>query len=49
VLGEWADFEDGLIPLSWVRQANARWLAWREAGGKEPGGRRIIGVDVARG
>jgi len=48
VLGEWADDESGLIPLSWIREANARWHAWKEPGGKEPGGRRIIGVDVAR-
>lgn len=48
VLGEFTDSEDGLIPLSWVRAANARWHEWFEAGAREVGGRRIIGVDVAR-
>lgn len=48
VLGEFVDSEDGLIPLSWVRAANARWHTWHETGAREVGGRRIIGVDVAR-
>jgi hypothetical protein len=57
VLGEWADSEDGLIPLSWVRAAHARWHEWNDAvqerrqrghGPVEPPGRRIFGVDVAR-
>lgn len=48
VLGEFVDSEDGLIPLSWVRAANARWHTWHDAGAREVGGRRIIGVDVAR-
>lgn len=57
VLGEWADSDDGLIPLSWVRAAHARWHAWHDAnedrkarglGPVEPPGRRIYGVDVAR-
>lgn len=48
VLGEFVDSEDGLIPMSWVRAAHARWHAWHDAGAKEVGGRRIIGVDVAR-
>lgn len=48
VLGEFVDSEDGLIPLSWVRAANARWHAWHESGAAEQPGRRIIGVDVAR-
>jgi hypothetical protein len=48
VEGEFVDAEDGLIPLSWVRAANARWHAWRDSGSPEVGGRRIIGVDVAR-
>lgn len=57
VLGEWADSDDGLIPLSWVRAAHARWHAWNDAnedrraaghGPVEPHGRRIYGVDVAR-
>lgn len=48
VEGEFVDSEDGLIPLSWVRAANARWHTWNDAGAAEVGGRRIIGVDVAR-
>lgn len=48
VLGEFVDSEDGLIPLSWVRAANQRWHTWHDAGAREVGGRRIIGVDVAR-
>ncbi len=48
VLAEFADSEDGLIPLSWVRAAVLRWQAWHDAGEREVGGRRIIGVDVAR-
>lgn len=56
VLGEFADSVDGLIPLSWVRAANARWHAWNERRldelarhgvAPEPPGRRIYGVDVA--
>lgn len=53
VLGEFADAEEGLIPLSWVRAAQARWEAWRERADAspvtvEPPGRRVLGVDVAR-
>lgn len=57
VLGEWADSDDGLIPLSWIRAAHARWHAWNDAneerrarghGPVEPPGRRIYGIDVAR-
>lgn len=57
VLGEFADSEDGLIPLSWVRAAHHRWHAWNDAnearkerghGPVEPHGRRLYGVDVAR-
>lgn len=48
VLGEFADSEDGLIPLSWTTAAQRRWDMWQEAGGLERPGRRIIGVDVAR-
>lgn len=47
VLGEFADSDDGLIPLSWVAQANLRWHAWKDAGGQEVGGRRIFGCDPA--
>jgi hypothetical protein len=45
VLGEFADDEDGLIPLSWVSAANARWNAWNE-GRRELTGRTVLGVDV---
>lgn len=48
VLGEFADSEDGLIPLSWVTAAQRRWDSWHEAGAFEQPGRRIIGCDVAR-
>lgn len=47
VLGEFADSDDGLIPLSWIAQANKRWADWKDAGGHEPGGRRVISVDPA--
>jgi len=40
--------EDGVIPLSWVEQANERWRTWDEAGRQVPEGRRTCGVDVAR-
>ncbi|PSK57969.1 hypothetical protein B0E38_01814 [Streptomyces sp. 111WW2] len=50
VLGEFhASDEDSVIPLSWVEAAVERWHAWNEAGRPEPEGRRVIGVDVARG
>ena len=33
VLGEFADAsDDGVIPLSWVEAAHARWAAWAESG-----------------
>lgn len=48
VLGEFADSEEGLIALSWVRQAVARHREWEEAGRPNITARRIIGVDVAR-
>lgn len=47
VLGEFADRDDGLIPMSWVSQAQRRWQDWHDAGQHEPGGRRIISVDPA--
>lgn len=46
VLGEWADDEDGLIPLSWVKAANQRWSDWQDAGAPQPPGRTVFGVDV---
>lgn len=48
VLGEFADSEDGLVPLSWVAAAHRRHAAWLEAGAQERPGIRIIGCDVAR-
>jgi hypothetical protein len=49
ILGEWGDAEDGLIPLAWLTQAVARWRDWHETEReREPPGRRIFGVDVAR-
>jgi hypothetical protein len=49
VLGEFSTSdEDGLIPLAWVEQAVERWRVWDEAGRPTPGGRLILGVDVAR-
>jgi hypothetical protein len=45
ILGEWADDEDGLIPMSWVIDANARWHAWNESR-RELVGRTVLGVDV---
>lgn len=49
VLGEFSTSdEDGLIPLSWVEAAVERWTAWKESGAPQPGGRLILGVDVAR-
>lgn len=47
ILGEFADRDDGLIPLSWVAQAQRRWQVWHDDGEHQPGGRRVIGVDPA--
>lgn len=47
VMGEFADRDDGLVPLSWVAQANVRWNAWHDKGEPEVGGPRIISCDVA--
>jgi len=50
VLGEFANAEDGLIPLSWIQAAQHRWAAWNETfdGSHQPPGRTVYGVDVAR-
>lgn len=48
VLGEFADSDDGLVPLSWVSQSHLRWAAWHDKGEPEVGGPRIISCDVAR-
>lgn len=49
VLGEFASSaEDGVIPLGWVEQANARWQTWDESG--RPGAEITgVGADVGRG
>jgi hypothetical protein len=50
VLGEFADADDGLIPLSWIQAAQHRWTEWNASydGTHQPPGRNIFGVDVAR-
>lgn len=49
VLGEFhAGDEDAVIPLQWAEAAVERWHAWNDAGRSDPGGMRLIGVDVAR-
>lgn len=49
VLGEfYSSDEDGVIPLSWIEQANERWLTWTAEGKPQQAGRRTVGVDVAR-
>lgn len=48
VLGEFADSEDGLVPLSWVTAAQQRWRAWDDSGQPPQPGRLVLGVDVAR-
>lgn len=49
VLGEFhAGDEDAVIPLAWAEAAVERWHAWDEAGRPDPGGLRLVGVDVAR-
>lgn len=51
VLGEFADVSDeGIIPLSWIRKAIERYIAWKNAGSKLPDyGIWAIGCDIARG
>ncbi len=48
VLGEFADSEDGIVPLSWVTAAQHRWHTWNDAKQPAQPGRFIVGVDVAR-
>lgn len=48
VLGEFAEDEDGVIPLAWIEAAVERWNVWRDAG--SPAGRQTaIGIDVGGG
>lgn len=50
VLGEFhADDEDAVIPLAWLEAAVERWHAWDDAGRPPVDGKRVLGVDVARG
>jgi hypothetical protein len=50
VLGEFhAADEDTVIPLAWAEAAVERWHAWDAAGRPPVTGRRVLGVDVARG
>jgi hypothetical protein len=49
VLGEFAENEDNLIPLSWVVAANRRWIKWNEGTPHKWDlltGMTIFGVDV---
>lgn len=50
VLGEFADTsEDGMIPLSHIRLAVARWGVWMKSGHTLPSDcKTVIGVDTAR-
>lgn len=48
VLGEFADADSGLIPLSWINAAQTRWREWKANGSPEPAGRTIWSCDVAR-
>lgn len=48
VLGEFADSEDGLIPLSWCKQAINRHKLWIDHGRPLIKAKRYIGVDPAR-
>jgi len=50
VLGQFHSSDvDSVIPLAWVEAANERWHQWANAGRVLPPGRKISGVDVARG
>jgi hypothetical protein len=40
--------QDSLIPLSWVEAAVERWRAWQDLGAPLPGGRLVLGCDIAR-
>lgn len=49
-LGEFHSSDvDSVVPLSWVEAANERWHQWVDGGRVPPAGRKISGVDVARG
>lgn len=48
VLGEFAEEEDGIIPLAWIEAAVERWLEWRDSG-RAVGRQTAVGVDVGGG
>ncbi len=48
VLGEFAEDEDGVIPLAWIEAAVERWNVWHDAG-SPPAGQTSIGIDVGGG
>lgn len=41
--------DDGVIPLEWVRVAQERWRAWRDAGRPLVEGETFLSVDVSEG
>lgn len=48
VLGQFADAEDGLVPLSWANAAVSRWHDYMESKGVDaPTGRTIVAADPA--
>lgn len=49
VLGEFAEEEDGIIPLSWIEAAVDRWLEWRDKGAQLFTRQTAVGVDVGGG
>lgn len=50
VLGEFhADDESSVIPLAWLEAAVERWHVWAAAGRPPLEGKKVKGVDVARG
>lgn len=49
VLGEFAEDQDGIIPLAWIEAAIERWREWAEAGRAGERVQTCIGVDVGGG
>ncbi len=48
VLGEFAEQEDGIIPLAWIEAAIERWHDWKDSGTRA-GAQTAVGVDVGGG
>jgi len=48
VLGEFAEEEDGIIPLAWIEAAVDRWNEWHDSG-RSAGRQTAVGVDVGGG